>query len=145
MSERLIEVLAYSSWLNTLTGNPAPRIKELHDRMSSPQVGDLVLETSTIYFEDRVGTRLGKLTRIALEPMYAPEDWNEQEEGRPIPTEKIWYIELPDGREYRWNNASFIAVPTDLPHMDEGFVSNPSVFLKNPALSVSPKQNGGEK
>lgn len=117
VSERLVETLAYNLYLSTLVGDPAPRIKQLGDRISRPVVGDMVLEVSTIHDETRVGTRLGRLVREALEPMYTPEGWYAEGNAgpdEPIPRERVQYIELSDGREYRWHNARFITVPTEI-------------------------------
>lgn len=114
-SERLIETLAYSLYLATLVGDPAPRIKELHQTLTHPQPGDLVLEISSIYDArpERAGTRLGRLESFGYEPMWTPEEWAEmgEESSAAIPREKVYYITLADGREYRWHNAAFIVVP----------------------------------
>jgi hypothetical protein len=126
---KLIETLAYNLYGATLVGNPAPIVKELGDRMIAYQVGDLVLECSTIYMDDRYGARLGKLARVAIEPMFTPERWYQEMEAGPeekIPEEKVWYLALPDGREFRWTNARFIAVPTSLIGYPFQFTSDPS-------------------
>lgn len=113
--ERLVEITAYNLHGACLVGNPAPKVAAMYERMKSPQVGDLVLEISTIWDPERVGTRLGRLLRHVREPVYTPEEWGANGGGDdPIPTESIWYIELADGREYRWHNASFIAVFTEI-------------------------------
>lgn len=117
---RLMEISAYNLYLATLVGDPAPRVKKIGDRMCAPVPGDLVLETSTIYregerYESLIGCRLGRLVRTAREDVCTAEQWYDHEggeaSGEPIPTERVWYIEIADGREYRWRNASFIAVP----------------------------------
>jgi len=63
---------------------------------------------------------------VRHEPIDAT-DWPEDED---LPKEKVWYLRLADGREYRWTNASFLAVPTRLDSLagGEGFVSNPADF-----------------
>ena len=38
------------------------------------------------------------------------EKWDEECEGEPAPTERIWYIESLDGKLHRWTNADFIRV-----------------------------------
>ena len=131
---RLAEVTAYNHYLACLVGNPAPRVEAALKRMTAPHVGDLVLEISTIYLPGRTGTRMGRLARIAEEPMYAPEEWDEGD--GPIPTERVWYVELPDGREFRWVNANFIAVLTDITGMGQPFVSDPAAIL--PPVEVAP-------
>jgi hypothetical protein len=109
---RLAEIAVYGLYGRTLVGNPAPRTADIGERMRDFRVGDLVLETSTIYHEDRLGERLGRLLRIAEEPVYTADQWAANGGGdEPIPTHTVWYLRLPDGREYGWYNASFIAVP----------------------------------
>jgi hypothetical protein len=110
---RLLEVSAYNLYLATLVGHPAPSVEQTGRRMRTPQIGDVVLETSTIWRDDRLGARLGKLVRTAMEPVWTADEWREagEDENTPIPTQRVWYLELPDGREYRWHNASFIAIP----------------------------------
>lgn len=133
VAERLIETLAYNLYLATLVGDPAPRVKRLYDRVRAPIVGDLVLEVSTIHDEARVGTRLGRLVRIAQEPVGTAEEWGDE----PIPNEPVWYLELTDGRGYGWKNASFIAVPTTIDRHDGPFVSDPR--------AVRPSSSGESK
>ena len=127
---RLIEVLAYQNYRSTLVGNPAPVVKQLGDRMRDVRVGDLALEVTTIYHPDRLGERLGRLVRIAEEPVFTPEQWADGGgENEPIPTHTVWYLRLPDGREYGWYNASFIAVPTDITNgFERPFMSDPNVI-----------------
>jgi hypothetical protein len=135
-NERLLEITIYNLHLMCLVGYPAPKVKQLDDRMRAPRVGDLVLEVSTIYWEERVGTRLGRLERTVREPVFTPEEWAEGGGGTdPIPTEDIWYLTLADGREYRWHNATFIAVPTAIDRHDVEFVSDPAAFGIPPATT----------
>lgn len=117
---RLLHVLAYRLYLSTLVGSPAPNVRQLGDRMTQPVPGDLVMEISTIYhdgsnpkFPDRTAERMGILLRDARELVCTPEEWTEQggEQGEPIPNQRVFYLALPDGREYRWHNANFIAIP----------------------------------
>jgi hypothetical protein len=117
---RLAEVTAYNLYLATLVGSPAPRVRDLGERMRSPRPGDLVLETSTVYregdhYESLIGCRLGRLLRRPRENVYTDAEWVEQggKPDEPIPTEQVWYIELADGREYKWVNADFIAIPEE--------------------------------
>jgi hypothetical protein len=110
---RLMEVTAYNLYSACLVGNPAPFVARLYEQMKSPQSGDVVLEVSTIYDESRTGTRLGRLVRVAAEPVFTATEWAEGggRPDEPIPTERVWYIALDGGREFRWTNATFIRVP----------------------------------
>ena len=101
-----------------MIGNPPPSTRLIFERMRNPQVGDLVLETSTYYREPWDPGALGYLDRVGLEPICSEEEWDEEEEGpyASCPTEKVWYVRpfVPtiDGKtEVRWHNADFIALP----------------------------------
>lgn len=59
-----------------------------------PKVGDFVMEISTIAFRAMDAGRVGKLLRV--------------HEGR---NGKTWTLRMLDGRQQRWNNADFIALP----------------------------------
>jgi hypothetical protein len=118
---RLIAINAYAAYKNTLVGDAAPIIKEQFERSTHPDVGDVVLEISTIWRSSKhsVDTPfgqfpyLGKLLRIEYEPF--PDD-----DADSTFREKVFYIEPLDGsvKEYRWTNASFIRVFTSLEDID---------------------------
>lgn len=138
---RLLEINAYACQGATLVGNPAPAVKKLGDRMRSVRVGDMVMETSTIWHEDRVGTRIGRLLRVADEPVYTAQAWAENGGGdEPIPLEDVYYIGLPDGTEYRWRNASFIAIPDKLGGWHENWHSTgtPQSAVDEPSSASPP-------
>ncbi len=132
---RLVETLAYNLYMVVL-GSQAPWAKQLYERMLRPEPGDLVLELSTIHFDDaphlvakygdKRGKRLGVLLRVTREPICAPDAWDEPDA---IPEETVTYLRLPDGREFRWVNASFIAVPTEI-------VDSPFVFTSRPDFNA---------
>jgi hypothetical protein len=110
---------AYMAYSNTLIGNGPECVHRAFKRMTSPQIGDWVIETSTIHgFRHKDGTDLdgiGVLEEIAWEKVdFGDCDfvWDEEAEGRPHPTEKISYIRTMDGRRFRWTNASIVAVLT---------------------------------
>lgn len=110
----ILEMLAktaYSAYRFTLISGPQ-FTKDNFNRMNNPVPGDLVLETSTHYGRAKAGVRLGYLLRKVREPF----PWSEEEiadNGGECPTELCYYIRPLDGSvpEYRWTNASFIAVP----------------------------------
>ncbi len=111
----LIAINAYATWTATLIGNAHPSTKALYLRMRNPQIGDLVLETSTIHREPWDPGALGRLVGVSKEVWGEAEDWSSGEQ----PTEQVWYLEpfLPtkDGKtEVRWCNADFIAIPDSL-------------------------------
>lgn len=105
---RLLVVNAYHAWNNCLVGDPTPRIAELYKELSNPQVGDMVLETST-FGRKRRTPAIGRLTKVAREPAYPTDEWNESEDG-PMPLDTFWYLTGLDGDEQRWANCTFIKV-----------------------------------
>lgn len=104
---RLLYVNAYQTYLNTLHGGCSAAMTEwIGYVLRTPRPGHLVMEISTIYMPERDAHRFGRLLSRSREPMPRGPDLI-PEDGA---TEEIWRIELPDGTEYRWWNASFIRV-----------------------------------
>jgi hypothetical protein len=129
---RLISLAGYTAYSNCLASDQhSPVIRDFFKRATNPQPGDLVLETSTFFTWSRnkdaiPGASLGYLLREDWEPviteqqlrnMHAEGDYYDSpsEAHEDIPRERVYYIEPLDGSvpEYRWRNASFIAIPTD--------------------------------
>lgn len=118
---RLLAVNAYHAYSHTLVGNAAPKVQAAYERMTHPMPGDVVLETSTIWtWAKHVDEEpmkqcpyLGVLLRTAREPY--PRDPEEQSE-EVVATELVYYIRPIDGSvpEYRWTNANFIALFSEL-------------------------------
>jgi hypothetical protein len=115
---RLIAINAYAAYSNSIMAAHAPRGREIFDRVRQPIVGDLVVETSTIWKwarnEDEAPMPdgcpfLGILMKIAYEPYPRVEGDLEPE---PDAREIVHYIKPLDGHrdEVRWTNASFIKV-----------------------------------
>jgi hypothetical protein len=130
---RLLAINVYTQWGNLLMGSAPPRIQAAYERMKNPQVGDVVLETSTMWQNARNADgegqfpNIGTLLRVAQEPIMSAEDfakmhadgdyWERADETLDdIPKERVYYIAPLDGSvpEYRWTNASFIRVFTSL-------------------------------
>ena len=121
---RLACYSAYAAYMATLRGDvPAGSHKNFE-----PVVGMPVVEISTIGMWDNLDRYkldpsrehlrdvlncIGTLERTANEPLYTPEQWTEmgESEDDPISSQKAWYIRTLDGREFRWENATFIRVP----------------------------------
>lgn len=116
---RLLAINAYAAYSNTIVGNPAPAIEWQGQRTCEPQVGDVVLETSTVWrwarYSDEAPSDqypgIGVLIRVVREPIPIAE--GETDDGA---TETVHYIRPLDGTvpEYRWTNASFIRVLASL-------------------------------
>ena len=118
---RLLELAAYKIWDGVLVGSPCAKAVETFNDMQNPQPGDLVIETSTLWWakmrmgekmEPRGISGIGYLRSIEWEPFWTAEQWVEQGGGDdPIPTEKTIYIQLFDGTEQRWTNADVLKIP----------------------------------
>lgn len=121
--ERLATLLRsalYNAYGAVLVGDQKPPTKRYFKRTTSPEVGDLVVEISTIHGMRHAGARsldgIGFLEEIAREKVDFgnPEFvWDEDAQGKPHPTETVFYIRTFDGRRFRWINATFIAAVTD--------------------------------
>ena len=114
---RLLKGCAYELYSASLCAGPQ-HIRDLFEELRNPQVGDIVMETTTHRMPKRDPLEgIGRLVSVTREPIYTPEGWKEAgaEEGEPIPTERVWTIALifDDGRLFRWRNADFIKVKTD--------------------------------
>jgi hypothetical protein len=102
----------YNAYSATLIGG-APKVTARYsDRAMNPIIGDLVVESSTIYQPRRDLDCVGFLEEIAWEKVIFGDPefvWDEEVERRPHPTERIFYIRTLDGRRYRWSNANMVA------------------------------------
>ena len=103
----LIASSAYIAYSHTLNGAGIPAHIRYFERMRHPEVGDLVLESTTMSRASAID-RIGRLKAITLEPL---EGWDDIDE--PTPNEKVWTITTMDGREFKWRNADFIVIPED--------------------------------
>lgn len=122
---RVIGVSAYNAYSATLVGNSAPITKNFSKRLQDIQVGDWVVEITTILMSlpgarihrpalDAVGVLL-RTTQEKVDFSKSDPDfvWDEAVEGRPHPTERCTYIKTIDDREFCWTNARFISVPSE--------------------------------
>lgn len=118
---RMLRWTAHHAYGFTLISGP-PKTKQWFDRLKDPRVGDLVYETTTIHQPQHDMDGIGYLLRVEWEKVAWPNDpefvWDEEAEGEPHPTEKVWYLRTLDGREARWTNAHMIVVPTYDVHAD---------------------------
>lgn len=109
---KLLIASAYCNWSSQLISGP----EATHQRfqfLKNPRVGDLVMETTTMFMPDRDQYRIGHLVSDQMEP-YGDDDWWEQNkedyEGK-RPTERVYVIKcLLTGKPFRWTNASMIRV-----------------------------------
>jgi hypothetical protein len=69
---RLLAVAGFQAYSNSLVGNPAPEVRAYFERAHNPQVGDLVVETSTIWMPNWSGAALGWLLEDTYEPVQRP-------------------------------------------------------------------------
>jgi hypothetical protein len=119
-----IALATYSGWMACCCGNQTNLQARLFNQGKKIQPGDMVVEISTIWVglpgprnnnnPNHYLDSVGVLTKITREPMFTPEEWDENTEGEPIPTESVYYLNTLDGREFRWTNCEFIRVPNEL-------------------------------
>jgi hypothetical protein len=100
--------LAYSG---TLTGNRAPYIEARYQRMTHPQVGDLVVELTTARREPFDPSCVGWLQDVRDEPVTTEEEWLADGNALPVPLDRYWYLVTLSGEPARWSNCSFISIP----------------------------------
>jgi hypothetical protein len=115
---RLILCSAYWAYKNSLVGNPCPSVEQYRDRISNPQIGDLVAEVTSWGRPRRTAgnpippddfTRsVGRLVEIASEPY---PNWDEELNGEPAPCRKVWRIDSLASEIVTWENCRFIVVP----------------------------------
>jgi hypothetical protein len=89
MEDELLEILHANLILlqnSLLVGNPAPAVARTWQAAQNPQPGDLVVETSTLYWPLST-SKIGTLLRIVREPFGEDPlpDGREQ-------TQKVYYI-----------------------------------------------------
>jgi len=102
----------HNAWFASLSpsGNRSPLAEVYNKRATNPQIGDMVAEISTISYRERDLKGVGILVDIADEPIDCGDyDWDEEVEGRPRPTERVFYIKALDGSLHRWLDAEIIA------------------------------------
>jgi hypothetical protein len=127
-ARRLLVGVASALYSCVLVGQPAPVVAELSRRMHKPQPGDLVVET----------TRTLWLRAAELGGGQAEDDWYRgvglllarrvewvDEDTFTDPPEPLFddvtYVQYGPGHRdiCRWHNASFIAIPTRRPGLDD--------------------------
>lgn len=120
--ERLVRLLknaSYNLYCATLCSGP-PKLAALFEELRNPKPGDLVMETTTHLMKSRDPKEgIGTLVAVGMAPCYATREEARvagYEDDEPIPERRVWDIALDfdDGRLFRWENASFIKVKTDL-------------------------------
>lgn len=105
----------------TLVGDPAPVVARMFDRITHPQPGDLVVESSTLYrpFDDTVIKGVGFLVLERREWWQTDEEYqadiaaDAQYADEERTTDHAWYIQYgPHAVDIcRWTNCSFVVLP----------------------------------
>jgi hypothetical protein len=107
-----IRVSAHALWCSTLRGGALSMDEFWSGELRVLEPGRLVYEASTVHYPARSIDAVGLFLRSAREPVFTLEQWEEGGGGEdPIPLETVYYIQTLDGREFRWTNATFYAVP----------------------------------
>jgi hypothetical protein len=103
----------YAAYTLTIVGHAAPIADRYRERVTHPEPGDLVVETSTFAARSRKGfghVAVGTLVRSGVEHIVeSPTD--EEPDGFEY-DELAWYVRpFVGGDTVRWTNAEFIAIP----------------------------------
>jgi len=106
----------------TLVGNPAPRVARMRERMTAPQIGDLVVEESkALHSRDEIvkAQGFGILLAVRDEWCVRDEDWEKEKTEYDLRDEdrahdRGWYVQYgcDPGDVCRWTDCSFMVVPT---------------------------------
>lgn len=107
----LLAISAYIAWTNTLCSGRPPNVQMYYERMGKPNVGDLVVETTTSKRGVSALDRVGRLISVREETKEV-EGWDISVDG-PYPTYLVYTIETLDGREFGWTNCNFVVIPED--------------------------------
>lgn len=111
---RALRGVTHNLWLAVLCGNPNGQQLAIYKRMQNPQVGDLVSGMTTTFLGPNSGLRgVGYLEEMTIEPFPMEEPWDEELEGKPAPTEQVWYIRTFEGERLRWTNEQFLVCLTE--------------------------------
>lgn len=117
---RLLKFATYNAYTGCLIAGP-PITESRFNWFKKISPGDLVMEVSSVYYEDRDQIRFGYLISDKFEPMFSEEQWEEvkEEYENERPSERIYRIRsLLTGEEVRWENCEFIRVPDKLNLVD---------------------------
>jgi hypothetical protein len=126
---RMLAKVGHELYMSQLIGNGPPSMTRRWKRMEDVKPGDIVIEVSTGGWWRRDTTSTGDrdyicaenacgiLEKVTQEP-FPREDgeppWDEKEEGRPEPLERVFYIKrlhyTDDSAPFRWTNARFVTV-----------------------------------
>ena len=122
--------LASHLYSATLVGNPAPKVADMYERISTPKVGDLVVEMTAMYGTDvdRKVKGFGVLIDHRTEWASTDAEWEAYAAENPDDAasdgrwpDEAWYVQYGPQPEdvCRWTNCRFIVVPCP----DEQFAS----------------------
>ena len=103
-------------------GNPAPKVQRMYERIRSPQLGDLVVESTRVPWTTNHIDRIkgfGYLVEHRREWWSTNDQWNRKlaegevdpDDTRPI--DEAWYVQYgPNPADIcRWTNAQVLVVP----------------------------------
>lgn len=139
-----IGIIGRILWRSVLVGDPCPNVKAVYEWMSTPRPGDLVFEQSTCGGRHKDWgsgpiDAVGFLVRVQDE--FVPFEYEEGEgpvEGDKAGyTETFTYIRTFDGREVRWHNCSFVALPSQMSGPPSGLVASQNGKITRDSLLTS--------
>lgn len=110
---RTLRTATYRAWMLSLTNNRMA--VRSYEEMKAPEVGQMVVELTTIWARAFDLKGVGELVLVAQERIdLGGEPWDEVFQGTPCPTEPVYYVKNLDGTVTRWTNCQLLACPADL-------------------------------
>lgn len=114
---RALRRVTYNLYSAVLCGSPNGNQRAIYERIKAPRIGDLVSGMTTTIMGQTGSLGIGFLEEMTREPVNfgeGAEPWDEVSEGRPHPTEEVFYIRNFNGKLSRWTNEKFIVCLTEL-------------------------------
>lgn len=111
----LLKFAVYNAY--GLSLGPSENQNQAFNFFRNYNIGDLIMEVSTAYYDHMDKHRFGTLISKNMEPMFSDEKWESVKEGwdNERPEELVHRIKLLNtDEEFAWTNANFIKVPINI-------------------------------
>lgn len=108
---RALWACGYAAYQHALSGRHlSPALRAYYDRVTNPQPGDWVCETTTIGFRDQSDSEHA----VGILITRGEETLRYREQPEETYLAYVWRVRGLDGVERAWTNAEFIALPRDV-------------------------------
>lgn len=151
---RPLVTMANHLYAACLVGNKAPVVQRMYDRITNPQIGDLVTELTTRHRRNYDQLRAtGYLIEKREEWCTTDEEWEKdkeewekeyEEDSLTRGTDIAWYIQYGIDSICRWTNCSFIVIPVNVEsfHKPVGVKDGNGVLITKDSLLDSLSDSG---